>query len=55
MKEKAYHHGNLKNELIEKGLEYIDRYGVESLSMRELARAAGVSSAAPYAHFQNKE
>ena len=55
MEEKSYHHGNLKNELIEKGLEYIDRYGVESLSMRKLAKAVGVSSAAPYAHFQNKE
>ena len=55
MKDRSYHHGNLKHELIEKGLEYIDRYGVESLSMRKLAEAVGVSSAAPYAHFQNKE
>ncbi len=55
MKTDTYHHGNLKNELIEKGLEYIDRYGVESLSMRKLAESVGVSSAAPYAHFKNKE
>ncbi|MBR6403447.1 MAG: TetR/AcrR family transcriptional regulator [Eubacterium sp.] len=55
MKSDTYHHGNLKNELIEKGLEYIDRYGVESLSMRKLADSVGVSSAAPYAHFKNKE
>ena len=54
MKDK-YHHGNLKQELIEKGLEYIDKHGEESLSMRKLADSAGVSSAAPYAHFKNKE
>ena len=52
---KPYHHGNLKEELIDKGLEYIDKYGVESLSMRKLAEASGVSSAAPYAHFKNKD
>ena len=53
--EKKYHHGNLKNDLIEKGLELIDKYGVESLSMRKLAEKIGVSNAAPYAHFENKE
>lgn len=55
MTEKKYHHGNLKNELIEKGLEYIDKNGVDNLSMRKLAKICDVSSAAPYAHFANKE
>ena len=55
MLEKPYHHGNLKNELIEQGLQYISTNGVESLSMRKLATVCGVSSAAPYAHFTNKE
>jgi AcrR family transcriptional regulator len=55
MAKNNYHHGNLKNELIEKGLEYIDKNGVESLSLRKLADAAGVSCAAPYSHFKNKE
>ena len=55
MKTDTYHHGNLKEELIEKGLEYINRYGTESLSMRKLADSVGVSPAAPYAHFKNKE
>ena len=32
MKSDTYHHGNLKEELIEKGLEYIDKYGTETLS-----------------------
>ena len=55
MKTDTYHHGNLKEELIEKGLQHINRYGTESLSMRKLADSAGVSPAAPYAHFKNKE
>ena len=55
MKTDTYHHGNLKEELIEKGLEYINKYGTENLSMRKLAESAGVSPAAPYAHFKNKE
>ena len=55
MKKDTYHHGNLRVELIEKGLEYIDPYGVETLSMRKLADSVGVSSAAPYAHFKNKD
>ena len=54
-KNKPYHHGNLRQELIEKGLEYINRCGVENLSMRKLAEEIGVSPAAPYAHFKNKE
>lgn len=52
---KPYHHGNLKEEFIRAGLEYIDRYGIENLSMRKLAESIGVSSAAPYAHFKNKD
>ncbi len=55
MKKDTYHHGNLRNELIEKGLQYLDKHGEDSLSMRKLADSAGVSSAAPYAHFKNKE
>jgi len=51
----SYHHGNLKAELIEKGLEFIANYGTENLSLRKLADSVGVSPAAPYAHFRNKE
>ena len=40
---------------IVEGLELIDKYGVENLSMRKLAEKIGVSNAAPYAHFENKE
>lgn len=55
MKSDTYHHGNLKEELVEKGLAYIDQYGLEALSMRKLADSTGVSPAAPYTHFKNKE
>lgn len=55
MKSDTYHHGNLKEELIEKGLEHLGKYGTENFSMRKLAESAGVSPAAPYAHFRNKE
>jgi len=55
MKARPYHHGNLREELIRRGIEYIDENGIEDLSMRTLAKLCDVSSAAPYAHFRNKE
>ncbi len=50
-----YHHGNLRNELIEKAIEIINNEGENALSIRKVAGACGVSYAAPYAHFKNKE
>ncbi len=55
MENKAYHHGDLKRELMEKGLVLISRYGEDKLSLRKLAAECGVSNAAPYAHFKNKD
>ena len=55
MDKKTYHHGNLKNAIIEKGLEIIKDNGIENLSLRKAAERCGVSSAAPYAHFKNKD
>jgi AcrR family transcriptional regulator len=51
----AYHHGDLKNALIEAGAEILSREGVTGLSMRRVAQRAGVSAAAPYAHFVDKQ
>ncbi|MEK6748412.1 MAG: TetR/AcrR family transcriptional regulator [Pseudomonadota bacterium] len=51
----AYHHGNLRETLIEKGLEILREEGPEGMSLREVARRSGVSQAAPYRHFQSKE
>ena len=50
-----YHHGDLRNALIEEGIKMINTGGEESLSMRKLAEKCSVSMAAPYAHFKNKE
>ena len=55
MKSKSYHHGDLRNALIETGIELINEYGEEKLSLRKVATKCGVSNAAPYAHFKNKD
>ena len=55
MAEKKYHHGDLKNALIEAGAETLSKEGVNGLSLRKVARKAGVSHAAPYAHFPDKQ
>lgn len=51
----SYHHGNLRNELIETGIKMVQQDGIEKLSLRKLASLCGVSEAAPYSHFANKE
>ncbi|HEY0712067.1 MAG TPA: TetR/AcrR family transcriptional regulator [Polyangia bacterium] len=50
----AYHHGDLKNALIAAGVEILSKEGVAGLSLRKVALRAGVSHAAPYAHFADK-
>ena len=50
-----YHHGALREALLERAAEVIDRQGVEALTLRGLARDLGVSHAAPNRHFRNKE
>ncbi len=50
-----YHHGDLKNTLIDVALAHIARSGASGLSLREVARDAGVSHSAAYRHFANKE
>lgn len=48
---KPYHHGDLKNTLIAAGIAALDEMPVDQISLREIARRAGVSHAAPYRHF----
>ena len=55
VKRDSYHHKNLKNELIETGINFVAKEGVESLSLRKIAGVCGVSHAALYTHFENKE
>jgi AcrR family transcriptional regulator len=52
---KPYHHGNLRDTLLEASLELIREKGVREFTLREVARRAGVSHAAPYRHFREKE
>lgn len=51
---KSYHHGNLREDLIEKGIEMINEVGEEKLSLRRIAKMCGVSNAAPYTYFKKK-
>lgn len=50
-----YHHGNLRQALIDAGLKIINESGEDNLSLRKVAAACNVSHAAPYAHFKDKE
>lgn len=49
-----YHHGDLGATLIAEGLKQLEAGGAESLSLRALAKVAGVSPNAPYRHFADK-
>lgn len=51
----TYHHGALFDSLVEAAGELLEADGLEALSLREVARRAGVSTAAPYHHFADKQ
>ncbi len=54
--EKApFHHGALREALLDAGLQVIAEKGVQEFSLRDIARSVGVSHTAPYRHFANKE
>lgn len=50
----SYHHGNLREALLESALLLLQETGLETLTLREVARRAGVSPGAPYHHFKDK-
>lgn len=54
-KEREYHHGDLRKALVEAAVELLREKSINDLSLREVARHAGVSAAAPYRHFPSKE
>lgn len=51
----GYHHGDLPDTLMDLGVAQIGRVGIEKLSLRALAREAGVSPTAPYRHFPSRQ
>jgi len=51
---KPYHHGDLKTELVAQGIAQLEEHGLAALSLRKVAKRAGVSQAAPYSHFKDK-
>jgi AcrR family transcriptional regulator len=50
----AYHHGNLHRALLDAALALVEERGIHGFTLREAARRAGVSQAAPYRHFVDK-
>jgi AcrR family transcriptional regulator len=52
---RPYHHGNLREELLERAEEIVRTRGVADLSLRELAREVGVSHGAPRRHFPDRQ
>lgn len=50
----AYHHGDLRRALVEEATRVVERDGHEALKVREVARAVGVSAAAPFRHFADR-
>ena len=53
--DRGYHHGNLKEALIRAALELIAQKGPAGFTFAEAARWAGVSPAAPYRHFRDRD
>lgn len=51
---KPYHHGDLRQKLLDAATQLIAEGGVENLSIRKLADSVGVSRTAPYHHFKDK-
>jgi AcrR family transcriptional regulator len=51
VKKTSYHHGNLRQALLDQALKTLRQHSAETIGLRALARDLGVSQAAPYRHF----
>ena len=54
-KRRGYHHGNLREALIQAALDLIGEKGAAGFTFAEAARSAGVSPGAPYRHFRDRD
>lgn len=52
---RPYHHGHLKEALVDAAEALLAEHGIDKLSLRAVARRTGVSQAAPYAHFDGRQ
>lgn len=55
MAKRGYHHGNLKQALVDATLTLIEQKGPQGFTIAEAAKVAGVSAAAPYRHFKGRD
>jgi len=55
LKRKTHHHGDLKAELITATKSLVAEHGADAVSINQAARQAGVSTAAPYKHFKDRD
>ncbi|MFE3827607.1 TetR/AcrR family transcriptional regulator [Streptomyces sp. NPDC059092] len=55
LERRSYHHGDLRDALLRSALGLLDVDGVDALSLRAVARHAGVSANAPYRHYRDKD
>src|SRR5262249_38165738 len=53
-KKAAYHHGDLRASVLRAASELLEKNGIDRLSLRDVARRAGVSHNAPYRHFPSR-
>ena len=51
----TYHHGNLAPALVDAALKLVEQGGAQAISLRDLAQSLGVSRAAPYRHFADRD
>lgn len=55
MSKHSYHHGDLRNALLDGAYDMLMEEGIQNLSLRKVAKRVGVSHNAPYQHFSDKE
>lgn len=55
VEKKSYHHGSLREAVLDVSKKLIEEKGIHDFSLREVARMVGVSRTAPYRHFPDKE